>query len=365
MRVCFFLTDCGSGGIQTWVLQATSVLVSRGVAVHVIVESLPHTRCEMLRDRGATVTAFDLPQPSDTYARLLKDWNADLVHYHIWERQEHIVAIGKAVRIPSVFHHHFDYPVGRFGCVRKYIPGSKIPHGLEGILPGRLSYDAVDLHLCCSHSCARNIRRRFAPFRPPRLVVLPNFIVKEPRMGPKKKDMGPCFLQVGHLREAKNPQWTIDAFRDVQNVCESATLTFVGDGRLRGGLESFVETRGVRNVLFAGVTNDVESFYLTNSVLLLPSDSEAFPFVLIEAAAYGLAAIATRVGGVPEIVSHRRTGLLISPRKRVSLADAMIRLATDEHMRKKLGLGAYRRFERMLDAQVVAEKLLTLYSRLT
>ncbi|MBX5468682.1 MAG: glycosyltransferase family 4 protein [Thermoleophilaceae bacterium] len=98
-------------------------------------------------------------------------------------------------------------------------------------------------------------------------------------------------------------------------------------------------------------------------VFVLPSLSEGLPMALLEAMALGKAVVATRAGGVPEVVSDGVDGLLVEPGDPAALAAAVARLASDPELRRRLGEGARQRAERLSDHDV-ADRLDALYRRL-
>jgi glycosyltransferase involved in cell wall biosynthesis len=111
----------------------------------------------------------------------------------------------------------------------------------------------------------------------------------------------------------------------------------VGDGPLRAELEGRARDLGVNeSVTFAGVTSDVPSWLSQFDVFALPSRREGHPIALLEAMAMGVAVVATRVGGVPELVKDGVHGLLVETEDSDRLAEALITLLTDAERRRVL-----------------------------
>jgi glycosyltransferase involved in cell wall biosynthesis len=114
-------------------------------------------------------------------------------------------------------------------------------------------------------------------------------------------------------------------------------LTIVGDGPERGALEAQARALGVADrVAFEGAVahQRIASYLHRADVFCLPSYAEGVPTVLMEAMASGLAVVATRVYGIPELVEDGRSGLLVPP------AEALARLAENAEMRAALGAAA-------------------------
>jgi colanic acid/amylovoran biosynthesis glycosyltransferase len=123
---------------------------------------------------------------------------------------------------------------------------------------------------------------------------------------------------VGRLVEKKGTQDLLLAFKAVKEQLVDASLTIIGDGPLRLKLEEFVQKNQLNNVTFTGrqTQAEVKKRLATASIFCVPSktaangDSEAFGIVFIEAQAMGIPIVSYRHGGIPEAVSHGKTGLL-------------------------------------------------------
>jgi glycosyltransferase involved in cell wall biosynthesis len=112
----------------------------------------------------------------------------------------------------------------------------------------------------------------------------------------------------------------------------------VGDGPERERLRQLAVQTGIGDrITMTGHQTDVRSYYALASVFALPSHSEGSPNVVLEAMAAGVPVAATAVGGVPEIVEHDRTGLLVPARDPAAMAQAIGRLLRDKSLRRRLG----------------------------
>jgi glycosyltransferase involved in cell wall biosynthesis len=140
-------------------------------------------------------------------------------------------------------------------------------------------------------------------------------------------------------------------------------VTLAGPGELSPAGVSLVEANPA--VEWAGWLDEERKGELLRAaeVFAMPSRSEGLPMALLEAMAYGMAIVATEVGGIPEVVNSGEEGLLSPPENPVALADALCHLVADPDLRRHLGEGARRRVER-LDAVEVADRLDALYATL-
>jgi len=130
-----------------------------------------------------------------------------------------------------------------------------------------------------------------------------------------------------------------------------------GDPAYRAGLESLTRELGVAGrVVFAGFQSDVYPYLAAMDLFVLPSVMEGFGIALLEAMAMGRPVVATKVGGVPEVVEDGVTGVLVPPADPAGLARAIVRLAEAPDGRRAMGeAGAQRVRERFQVGQMVRQ----------
>ena len=160
---------------------------------------------------------------------------------------------------------------------------------------------------------------------------------------------------VGRLAPGKGVELLLDALKGAQNsVC-----VLVGDGPLRSSLKAQATRLGVA-ARFVGYVANPGPLHQLADVVALPSEMEALPMSLIEAAAYGKPAVATRVGGIPEVVEDGVTGLLVAPANVAALRDAIARLA-DPRLRETMGRAALDRWRARFSCERMADDLSRAY----
>jgi glycosyltransferase involved in cell wall biosynthesis len=167
-------------------------------------------------------------------------------------------------------------------------------------------------------------------------------------------------LCVAAMSRRKGHAVLLDALVDVLRAVPGARLTLAGDGAERASLEARAAELGVAHaVRFLGaVEHDrMTSLYEEADVFCLPSFAEGVPVVLMEAMAMKVPVVATEIMGVPELVDHGKSGLLVPPARPDELADALIQLLTDPALRKRMGEEARRRVSADYDAKTSAAKL--------
>jgi len=149
----------------------------------------------------------------------------------------------------------------------------------------------------------------------------------------------PIVMFVGNLIKRKN----VESLLEAKKIANSDYyLVIVGDGPLFKKLNKKVEDENIRDVIFAGSRNDVENVIPSCDVLILPSFSESFGLVLIEALACGKPVIGSNVGGITEIITDE-VGLLVNPDKISSIAGAIDNVINDDEFRLNLSSKARNR----------------------
>ena len=134
----------------------------------------------------------------------------------------------------------------------------------------------------------------------------------------------PVVVFVGRLVPEKGVSVLAHAFAQVLSSYPKAMLVIVGDGPDRTSLEALAQQLQIaRRVVFAGAQNDVALFYLLADVVAIPSQSEPFGIVAIEAMAAGCPVVASNVGGLADTVVDKRTGRLVPPGNAPAMAEAL------------------------------------------
>jgi glycosyltransferase involved in cell wall biosynthesis len=143
---------------------------------------------------------------------------------------------------------------------------------------------------------------------------------------------------IGRMTAVKRTDDVLVAFKRLRDEGIDAVLCMVGDGPDREQLERRAHELGVvRDTVFLGYQEDVAPFYAAFDALVLPSSNEGTPVSAIEALAAGRPVVATRVGGVPDVVQEGEDGFLVEPGATDELADRLAQLARDPALRERMG----------------------------
>src|SRR5438270_13969950 len=143
---------------------------------------------------------------------------------------------------------------------------------------------------------------------------------------------------VGRMTAVKRTDDVLEGFKRLSDNGVAATLCLVGDGPDRPQLERRAQELGIiRDTVFVGYQEDVAPFYAAFDTLVLPSGNEGTPVSVLEALAAGTPVVATRVGGVPDVVRDGEDGFLVEAGDVEMLADRLAELAADPELRARLG----------------------------
>jgi glycosyltransferase involved in cell wall biosynthesis len=167
----------------------------------------------------------------------------------------------------------------------------------------------------------------------------------------------------GRFVAIKDLATLVRAFSLVAARRPEAVLLLVGDGPLRPEIAALVAALALqKQVHLAGWVDDLAPVYATMDVFALSSLNEGTPVAVIEAMAAAKAVVATRVGGVADVVEHERTGLLVSPQNPEALADSIVRLAADPGERSRLGAAGRQSVVARFSPERLADDIVQLYT---
>jgi glycosyltransferase involved in cell wall biosynthesis len=203
--------------------------------------------------------------------------------------------------------------------------------------------------------------------KPERALILKN-PVNLPKSLPERSSASPIrFLYLGMLSEPKGAFDLIDAMTQLDDTERRRLhLTIAGHGKIdearakviAHGLEDIVTVRGWLNA------EERDALLAETHVFALPSHFEGLPMALLEAMSFGIAPIATPVGGIPDVLTDGENGLLVPPGDHQAIAAAIRRVLDDDALRSRLGAAARASVE-PYSADGYAEALVDIYASMT
>jgi glycosyltransferase involved in cell wall biosynthesis len=175
----------------------------------------------------------------------------------------------------------------------------------------------------------------------------------------------PIVGNIGALVLQKGQHHLIDAAAIVVRAVPDSRFVICGEGELRPALEEQIKRKHLeRHVFLTGFRPDVLELLKGFDLFALSSLQEGLCTSLVDAMAASKAAVATRVGGVPEVVADGETGFLVPPRDHEALADRIIALLRDDALRARMGEAALKRARKLFTVDHMVEGTLATYERL-
>ncbi|MCK4387096.1 MAG: glycosyltransferase family 4 protein [Candidatus Pacebacteria bacterium] len=167
---------------------------------------------------------------------------------------------------------------------------------------------------------------------------------------------------ISELHRNKGLKYAIKGFKKVAKKFNNLKFIIIGEGEDRRYLEKKIQKYGLENKVFlVGDIKNANRYLKAFDIFILPSIKEGFPFVLLEAGGAGLPVIATKVGGVPEIIDNMNSGILVEPKQTEELATALKKLIQDENLRKEFGENLQRKIKENFSFEKMFEETLGVY----
>lgn len=172
------------------------------------------------------------------------------------------------------------------------------------------------------------------------------------------------------LHQLSGPDILLKAFHYARDTCEGQLqLKIAGSGPMEDTLKQEAIQMGLADSIeWAGwlrAAEELRDFYHSIDLFVMPSRRESFGVSALEASATGLPVIASRFGGIPEIVSHGETGLLIEPEDAEGFGRAIVSLVEDEDVRIEMGLKGRMRAEARFDWRDSIKRMVEIYRQIS
>jgi glycosyltransferase involved in cell wall biosynthesis len=354
IRVLWVMKEFGWGGAERLLLEVLPFM--RGVAVRpVATAARPIDLLEPLRSRGLEPVVLGARSTLDPswlprFARLIRRARPDLVHFQAPIPAALGRPVAKILRRPVV---HSEQ-----GMWSLYRPMTRVANGL--------TYGMNDAAIAVSDAVYDSIvRHRLGRRSARRIVTIPNGVdvdgVLQDAGARRLTPLAPMtFGMVGHLKPEKGPDVFVRAAALVQREFPAAAAVLVGGGYQRDEIERLAARSGA-DVRLLGVRDDARVLTASLDVFVMPSRSEGLPVALLEAMALGRPIVATRAGGIPEVVRDGLTGLLVPADDPPALARAIVRLLSDRDLSARLGAAAADAAKRDWSAAATAERITDVY----
>lgn len=351
----------GPGGVERHVAELAPRLAARGHRVEVFTSDLyrefpwqrlgPNVPREETAPFGAVHRLAVRSLPGELHYTFFRGLGAaleraapDIVHAHTYGTHQVAVAARRRRRrgTPFVLTAHF-HPIWSIegGRTRR-----RLRAFYDRFLAGPVVRQAARLIVQTREE--ERLVRGLGLSLPPVAILPPGYAPGTPPPGPpgtfasRAGLPGPYVLFVGRLASNKGLVGLVEAFASLARADPTATLVLVGED---GGMGAAVDATArrldlgdrVRRLGHLASDADLAAAYRDARLAVLPSDYEAFGLVLLEALAQGTPVVASRVGGIPEIVEDGKDGLLVPPCDVPALAAAMERIWSEPELGRRLG----------------------------
>jgi len=358
-----YSTFGGSGVVATEIGKA---LAARGHEVHLLSPSVP-PRLQGFEDRVwfHEVTASPYPLfEAEPFSIALASKMADVAAHHGLE----------------VMHAHYAIPHASSALLARMALDDKLKvvttlHGTDITVVGadpsylpmvKLAIRASDAVTAVSEYLRDETYRTFQVDRP--IDVIYNFIAPPTTVRPDCRSwLAPCDADIlTHISNFRPVKRVMDVMRVFARVRaeQPAKLVMVGDGPDRAEAEAFAREHGLENeVRFTGKQLDVGTVLACSDVFLLPSATESFGLAALEAMSHKVPVVASRVGGLPEVIRHGQDGFLEPVGDVEAMAEDVLTLLRDRNLRKAFGESAQARALTTFAEDPIIDQYEALYER--
>jgi glycosyltransferase involved in cell wall biosynthesis len=366
LHACHLIHALGVGGAEEVLVNLARSCSHAGLQLSVVslVDDANPIQANALRRLGVDVRSLSLPSRWDARAfsrafRHIDDLGPQILHTHM----KHADLVGAAVAwrrglpLVSTMHMIEDAPTG------------------VGRIKGRLATQVRSRMAARVIAVSEAQRRWYTEAHPEaadRVVTIPNGISPPPpppdpddrkalRASLGVPDDAVLALSMSVMRPKKGLDDLLAAAAALPDD-SPIVIVLAGDGEERPRLEALAgsDRRIARRVRFAGWRDDAPDLMHAADLLVHPSHADALPTALILALAAGVPIVATRVGGIPEIVTED-VGVLVPPRDPARLAESISDLAGATRVRAAMSAAARRRFAERYDAESWAHRLVSIY----
>jgi len=279
---------------------------------------------------------------------LLRRERVDVLHAHKFGSNLWGAIIGRSARVPVVVAHEQSWASARYA-----IAGERTRAALDRMVISRLA----DAFIAVSEA-DRTRMIEVEGIAPARIRVLPNAVpTPVPTGADLRAELGisasaPVVATVCQLRAEKALDLLVDAAALLRADFPKLKVLIAGDGPEEAGLRERIRDKSLEGTVeLLGTRRDVPDLLAAVDVAVCCSDFEGTPLSVMEYMGVGRPVVATRVGGLPEMIEHGVQGLLFEKRNARDLADALARLLGDPAERERMGSRARERQRERFDLE--------------
>ena len=354
------------GGVQTHVRELSRRLQELGHEVIVVSKKVGVDERASYESEGFITVKPIIPLeivvvPADPreLKEVIHEYSPDIVHaHHIFTPTSLLsLKVANSLGIPSVITNHTIY----------------LGYNLRGLwrmishaLPTRYYLSYANAIISVSKAADQMVEAIIGDAVPRH--VIPNAIDSRMITPPEKEPEDDVVFFIGRLVYRKGVHVLVKAFSNIVKERPEAKLVIAGKGYMEGIIRVLIKRYRLEDkVALLGPVSEEEKIrlYRGSKVVAVPSIfNESFGIVALEAMSAGRAVVATRHGGLAEIIEDGVDGMLVDPGDSKGLAKALLEVLSDENLRIKLGSNARRKIESKYSWDVVIDKIVALYKTL-
>jgi glycosyltransferase involved in cell wall biosynthesis len=355
------------GGGESHLLSLSTNL-DKGVFEPIVLSFTDGPMIDILKEKGIQTHIIFTERPFNIFIwkkvkKLIKENEIDIIHAHGTRANSNVFWAAKSLNIPLIYTiHGWSFHDDQKPLVKKF-----------RILSEKFLTSRANLNISVSESNKQSGQKYIRSFSS---TVVNNGIDQE-KFNPTKsftsirQELGidkntTLLLFIARFTAHKQPLTLIRAFAAVVKKLPALKLLMVGDGDEKSAALVLAKELSIeKNIIFLPFRQDVPAILNAADIFILPSLWEGLPIGLLEAMSMGKAVIATKVDGTSEIVKHQVNGYLIDVNNlQHNLAEAIILLASDSHLRQKFGTNAIDTVKHHFNAASMTRQIENIYSSL-
>ncbi len=361
MNVLFLTTHLNTGGITQYLLTLTKGFVSRGVNVHVV--SGGGNREDIFTSMGAKILNLDIRTKSELSPKIykalkplkqyIKENHIDVIHAQTRITQVMGVLLHKMTGCLYVSTCHGFFKPRLF---RRIIPcwGQRVIAISEAVEKHLIEDFGVDCNRVCLVKSGIDLKDfEITPIES-KAALRVKFNLNED-----------CVIgMIARLSDVKGQDVLVEAMSKIIQKIPDVKLLLIGEGKLEGVLRRMVTDLNLENhVQFHPIVNQTPEMLSILDVCVNPSRQEGLGLSVMEAQAAGLPVVASNVGGIPSLIEHGKTGVLVEPENPEALADAIIELLQNRAKSEHIGRSAGAKAKEQYSSDKMVEKTLAVYEK--
>ncbi len=374
-HVLHLVTWLNPGGLEYWLkgfiesTRGTQYQMSvackagrKGTLSNTLIENGTHVECCPMLPRLASYP--------HRLTQLIRNLKVDLIHNHMGAMSLPAIYAARRANVPVITTFHSPQFAPQSALAK--FPIVRSARRMYGRLSIHYALKHSNLITGVSHGVLETLWPNYAD--DPRFRVtylgLPNRDVSpdenfDIRLAQQWSSEAPLVLSLGRLSAEKNPQISLEVFRQVQAQLPQAKMVFIGQGPMLASLKQTAESFELKDsVAFMGYRNDALRLLTQANVLLHPSNYEGFGLAVIEAAVVGVPAIAADIPGLREAVLHGKTGFLHGVDDQSAMAESIVKLLTNRELSQQFSRDAKAFVEQNFRSDKCQDGILELYREL-